>query len=365
MENFEGFEEKRALTEAVTDAHCPACGASIQFDPATGLLKCEYCGYEAQIEPEKEGVLEELDFYTAEQTANRDWGAQKKSVVCESCGAQMIYDTLQNSQICPYCGSNHVMEQEVMDTMTPGGVIPFAIARQKASELFSRWLKKRWFVSNRAKRESKTDAFQGVYLPYWTFDTNTFSKYRGRYGIDHTEVRDGKTTTTTTWHNCSGKYDEFIDDHLIPASTTQNDQILRGVEPFSTSQSVAYKPEYVAGFVSERYQIGLKDGWEKARGEIDRRLKRAIESKIRKENHADKSEVTQVDTAYNDITYKYLLLPLWICAFRYNNKVYRFMVNGQTGKVAGKFPVSPLRVAIAVIIGIALVCLFALLSQNS
>ena len=349
---------RREHTEDLTDAHCPQCGAAVRFNPASGKLVCAYCGYEGNIpggESPTPDAVEELDFSQAEQTASRDWGTNKKTVICESCGATMIYDALQNSTVCPYCGSNHVMEQAVMDTMTPGGVVPFSVTAAQAGEKFKKWLKGRWFTPRKAKKNARADAFQGVYLPFWTFDAQTDSIYRGRYGKNRTVHRNGKVEIVTDWFSCSGRYQEFIDDQLVAASTQHEKELLRRVAPFDTKKCVPYRPEYVAGFVSERYQLGLKDGWGEAKDAIRRYLQAQIEDQIRREHHADAASVSYADTRYAAITYKYLLLPLWISAFTYKGKLYRFMVNGQTARVGGKAPISPLRVALAVLLGIALI----------
>ena len=130
---------------------------------------------------------------------------------------------------------------------------------------------------------------------------------------------------------------------------------------------MVYKPEYVAGFASERYSVGLTDAWNKAKNDIHRELESDIDTKIRREHFADRVSGLHVRTSFHGITYKYLMLPVWMSTFKYKDKIYHFMVNGQTGKVSGKTPISPLRVAIAIFLGILAVGLIAafLLSGES
>ena len=137
--------------------------------------------------------------------------------------------------------------------------------------------------------------------------------------------------------------------------------MLSGIEPFDTEKNVVYKPEYMAGFASERYSVGLSDAWKNAQNEIHRELERDIDTKIRREHFADRVTGLHVRTSYHDIKYKYLMLPIWMSTFKYKNKLYHFMVNGQTGKVSGKTPISPIRVAIAIFLGIVAVGLLAAL----
>lgn len=330
-------------TKEETDKKCPQCGGVMDFDPATGNLKCPYCDYEEAIKIQEESPekAEELDFYAAEHTANHDWGAETKTILCKACGAESIYDALQTSAVCPFCGSNQVMEQNEQDTIAPGGVVPFRISDEQASHLFHQWIKRKWFCPKLAKDSAKPKRFKGIYLPYWTFDTDTFSSYQGEYGIDHiVKDRDGDTHTETDWYRTSGVHKEFINDELVLASQNHDMSMLHKLEPFDTENNKTYKPEYIAGFVAERYSLGLKDAWNIAKVSIKGKLKNQVSNKIKLEHHADHVRNIALGTDFNNITYKYLLLPIWISNFKYNDKVYQFMINGQTGKVAGKTPLS-------------------------
>lgn len=340
-----------------TDKKCPDCAGVMEFDPKTGGLLCPFCGHTEAIEQQTEDgeepfKAEELDFFAATQTANCDWGASKKTVICEACSAESIYDALEIASVCPFCGSNQVMEANDKDTMAPGGVVPFRVSDKEASELFKKWLKRKWFCPKMAKESAKAKAFKGVYFPYWTFDADTSSEYTAKYGKNRRVKRDGKTVIETDWYNTSGRYREFIDDELILASTTHNRGMLRGLEPFNTEDNKPYKPEFLAGFAAERYSMGLELAWENAQQSIGRKLESHISKKIRREKNADAVRNIRMVTRYRNITYKYLLLPVWISNFKYNDKVYQFMVNGQTGKVSGRSPVSVYKVLLAILIGV-------------
>ena len=340
---MDGMNENmtQASTLKETDKKCPQCGGVMDFDPNIGGMACPYCGYEEEIVQDAAGSAAELDFESAEKTENCDWGAQKNE--------------------CPYCGSNQVMEANDENTIAPGGVVPFSITNEVASANFKQWIGKKFFCPKLAKQSAEPDAFTGIYLPYWTFDTDTFSRYSGKYGKDRTvkeKDSQGNTTTRTVtdWHRTSGTYKLAIDDELVQGSERHNSAILKGLEPFETAKNVPYKPEYVAGFAAERYSVGLKAAWEKAKNSISGKIKSNITSKIYDECNADHVKDVKVSTTYSKITYKYLMLPIWCSSFKYNDKVYQFMVNGQTGKVYGKTPISVGKVIL--VIAIVLVILF-------
>lgn len=359
---YEGgqIEAAKAKTMQSTDRKCPQCGGVMDYDPATGGMHCPYCDYTEDIPVRNESGndhAEELDFSKAEFTGNCDWGVAQKTVTCKSCGATTVYDALAVANECPYCGSNQVMEASDVKTLAPNGVVPFKISAKDAGARFKRWLGKKWFAPKAAKQSAEADSFTGVYLPYWTFDSDTTSTYTGEYGIDRkVRTKDGEKTVTD-WHRTSGVYREFIDDELICASGSQNLSNLRAIEPFDTKDNKAYKPDYLAGFTAERYSLGLKDAWEKAKIQIRSTIESGISSKISSEHRADHTRNIHFNTQYANITYKYLMLPVWVSAFKFNGKTYQFMVNGQSGRVGGKYPVSPIRVAVAILIVIAIFAL--------
>ena len=354
-------EMTAADTLEQTDKKCPACGGTLDFDPKTGALLCSYCGAVVEIETDTPLRAEELDFDEAEIVGSCDWGAEKRVVICKSCGAETIYDAATVSGECPYCGSNQVMEAGDTKTMAPGGVCPFKLTEEDAGGRFLGWLKKKLFCPSAAKKSAKAGKMRGVYLPYWTFDTDTDSSYTARYGRQRVVKRGKSTHVVTDWYHTSGTYHEFINDELVSGTERHDEAMLSGVAPFDTENNVAYKPEYVAGFASERYSVGLKAAWERAKRFIKDRLTGRITAKIKHDHHADLVSNLNVKTVYRNITYKYLMLPVWMSSFVYKGKVYHFMVNGQTGKVSGKAPISPLRVAIAIFIGIVIVGLLAVL----
>lgn len=353
-------EPERVQTKEETDRKCPDCGGTMDFDPKTGGLLCPYCGRQEEIGvPREKKAAKELDFEKAEETGNCNWGAEKKVVICKSCGAESVYDALEIANECPYCGSNQVMEEKGKHTLAPGGVCPFRMDQTDASNRFKKWIKSKWFCPKEAKEKARPESFQGVYLPAWTFDAKTHSSYQAKYGIDR-RVRssDGKTKVVTDWYRTRGFYEEFIDDQVVFGSERYDQSILRSILPFNTEKNVEYKPEYVAGFAAERYSVGLKDAWEKAKTLIHDRLKSNVENKIVQEHHADQVSQLQMNTQFSQITYKYLLLPVWISSFTYKEKTYHFMVNGQTGQVGGKTPVSWIKVALTILLVAVVIGLF-------
>ena len=191
-----------------------------------------------------------------------------------------------------------------------------------------------------------------MYLPYWTYDAQTTSNFTARAGDDYeVKDRDGKTRTETKWRRVSGVYQEFIDDETVVASKRHENSGVKDCEPFELSKVIPYDPHALAGFAAERYSIGLKEGWEIAQTSIQTKLRSNIEYYVKRHWRCDRVSNVKFSTIYSKITYKYILVPVWMSSFKYKEKTYQFVVNGQTGKVGGKAPVSAFRVILAILIG--------------
>ena len=344
-------------TEIETDKKCPNCGATVIYDPGLRMMHCKFCGYKCELpQADAENTVSEIDFESAVNTESYEWGAEKKQVECKNCGAVSIYDVLETAAVCPFCGSTQVMQTNTEKTIAPGGVCPFTVTKETAGEKFTKWLKGKWFTPRKAKLSANPEAFKGVYLPYWTYDAQTTSNFTARAGYDHkVRKKDGSYETQTTWRNVYGVHQEFIDDETVMASKRQENSGVKQCEPFKLSQLIPYNPKALAGFTAERYSIGLKEGWEIAQSSIRSKLKSHIESYVKHHWSCDRVSSVRFSTLYNHITYKYILVPVWISSFQYKEKTYQFAVNGQTGKVGGKAPVSALRVILAVLIGIGII----------
>lgn len=359
--NNNEIQPELTQTKKETDRKCPDCGGTMDYDPATGGLSCPYCGRKEVIDAPKDAkAAKELDFESAEETGNCNWGVAKKVVICKSCGAESVYDALEIASECPYCGSNQVMEAQGKNTLAPGGVCPFKIEKKDAGARFKKWIKGKWFCPKDAKESAKPESFQGVYIPAWTFDADSFSTYTARYGKNRTvKSADGKSSRIVVdWFNTRGTYEHSFNDRIVYGSERYDNGILNSILPFHTEENVEYKPEYVAGFAAERYSVGLKSAWAKAKAAMHSFLESSVTSNIKRERNADQVSQLNLNTEFSNITYKYLLLPVWISSFTYKGKAYQFMVNGQTGEVGGRTPISWIKVLITILIILLILALF-------
>ncbi len=360
LETGEQTETKKVEQTEVNK--CPSCGGNAVFDPASGTLKCPFCGGEREIEKTRHNTIEH-DFLQALELEEDSWDDEKRVFKCNNCGAETLLDKDKVADFCSFCGSSHIAKSENHAGIKPALVLPFQITKEVALEKFKLWMKKRYFAPSKLAQSYKLDKLAGAYVPYWTFDSQTNSSYVVQIGTYYyvmetrTVVEDGKPKQVTEqvrkirWHTDRGRYSNFFDDVLVRASRNVASGLIDNIEPFHLNELVDYKTDYLSGFLAERYSIPLKEGWSDAKGIIDQRITSGIHGQV----HGDVVNIVSVATDYKDITYKHILLPIWISSFVFNNKVYRFLVNGQTGKVSGKSPVSAVKVSLAVFIMFAII----------
>ncbi len=345
---------------------CPGCGANMTFNPDTQTLMCQYCGNSINITAQ-DGDIDEHDFLTANDNAS--WGQENRVMKCESCGAQTVLDTFTTAQACAFCGSSHVVKLDETAGIPPETLIPFKLSANKAADLFKNWIRRRFFAPKAVKIDSQIKKMSGVYIPSWTYDSDTGSDYVAQKGtyyyVTRTRwvTRNGKRHMETyqerkiRWQWVSGGYSRFFDDVLVNASKNADSDLMKKLEPFDMQELVKYDPRYLTGFLAEKYSIGLDPGWEIAKKQIKESIRQGIIRQI----NGDQVRNLKINTRYSNIKYKHLLLPVFIASYKYKNKIFRFMVNGQTGKVQGYAPVSAWKVVAVVAGALALIGLGYLL----
>jgi LSD1 subclass zinc finger protein len=346
------------------ELNCTGCGAILHFEPGTTSLKCIYCGAENPIEPTDEKI-EEIDYEKfLRQQYDKEEKIEVASVKCDSCGAMVTLKPNVTSDQCPYCSSSLVISGGSTSlVLKPKSLAPFKIDRQTAGDSFRLWIKKRWFAPSKLKKVTSHDRMQGIYVPYWTYDANTSSLYTGQRGDyyyetqTYTTTENGRTVTKqrqvrrTRWTSVSGHVSANFDDILVVASTSLPETYIRRLTPWYLNELVPYDDRFLSGFRSESYQVDVASGLEEAKQVMDS----AIRGKVRRDIGGDEQRIFSVRTAYNDITFKHILLPVWISAYRYKDKVYRLLINGQTGEVQGERPYSAIKIILTALIVIALI----------
>ncbi|WP_146585138.1 TFIIB-type zinc finger domain-containing protein [Puniceibacterium confluentis] len=340
---------------------CDNCGSEMRFDPGRGLLICDHCGNTEQVTGTAgpwDGGIKELDFRRAlDNLLPLQELEETRVTTCPNCGAQVEFDPDVHATECPFCATPVVADTGTHRHIKPRGVLPFELDEPRARQAMTDWLGGLWFAPNGLTDYArKGRRMQGIYVPYWTYDADTKSSYRGERGTVYYEtrtvMRDGKRQTQQVqkvrWRPASGRVARFFDDVLVLASTSLPKRFTDALQPWDLTRMEPYRPEFLAGFRAEGYTVDLDVGFTEARGLMDQQIARDVKFDI----GGDRQRIHSVDTDVSAITFKHVLLPVWLAAYKYRGKSYRFVVNGQTGRVQGERPWSTWKIALAVIVGL-------------
>lgn len=339
--------------EAPNVYKCPQCGANTRYNVAAGGVACEHCGYIAPAQTEQVGRrAQEFEFTMDTWTqAEQGWGVVRRELHCESCGASLTLPEGALTITCPFCASNEVNVREApSDVLRPRFLIPFKIQPEVTRSRAKEWLGKGWYHPGELGAAAVIERFTGIYLPFWTFDARITADWRAEVGHERQESyydpgsKSWKTRTVIDWRWEDGRVVVKIDDLMITGSSRLSRIIMERLYPFDLSGLETYTPDYLAGWQAQAYDVTLPDAWEDAKDEMRERGKDACYEDI------DSSHVRNFSMTadFGDETWRYILLPVYVAAYKFEDKVYQVMVNGQTGVVAGQKPVAWWKIWLAI-----------------
>ena len=348
---------------------CEQCGAQLRFAPGQTELVCDHCGHHQAIpeagERRRARALQEHDL-AAGLRDDLPVSAMEsvQTTTCTSCGAQIEFQGATHAMECPFCASPVAVDTGRQRLIKPQALVPFRVTEDAARDSLTEWLGNRWFApSSLLEYARKGRAMNGMYVPFWTFDAATESDYTGQRGEHYYETEMVRVTVNgrsemqprqvqkTRWYAASGHVSRDFNDVLVMASTSLPQRLGNDLTPWDLSALVPYDPDYLAGFTAEGYTVALTEADSAAKAI----MANVIEQDVRRDIGGDEQRVHSVDTAFSDETFKHILLPVWMAAYKYNGKSYRFLVNGQTGEVQGERPYSAVKIAFAVLVLLALV----------
>jgi len=355
------------MTTEVEDHNfpCHTCGSDLRYSPGTALLHCDHCGAEETITNRgvwKKQSIRELNFRKAvkNQLPEQDM-EELRTATCVNCGAHVEFEANVHSTECPFCATPLVTDTGTDRQIKPKGVLPFQLAEKEARTRMTDWLGGLWFAPNGLKDYArKGRKMQGIYVPYWTYDADTKSSYTGQRGTIYYETRrvavnvNGKRRMQTRrvqrirWMPTSGRVARFFDDVLVLGSKSLPKKYTDALAPWDLSALEPYRPEYLAGFRAESYTVQLDEGYKEARDYMNRMIVRDVKFDI----GGDRQKIGSLDTTVGTLTFKHVLLPVWMAAYKYRGKTYRFVVNGRTGTVQGERPYSAWKIAFTVGLGL-------------
>ncbi|QQS01792.1 MAG: hypothetical protein IPK37_05120 [Austwickia sp.] len=354
---------------------CRSCGAQLRYLPGTMSLSCPYCGAEqpvpqaGQADSDGDGAIDEHGYEEWLNSPDKPTGVTGPHVVaCPRCAANVTTDDL--SLACPFCSAPIVIAVDPSEQIVPEGIVPFTLTNAQATAAMRAWTGSRWFAPNGLKRVSSAERINGTYVPHWTYDAQTETHYTGMRGDYYytTETYtdgQGKTQTRmvqhTRWWPASGTVARGFDDVLVIGSSRLAPDEVSKLEPWSLTGAEPFQRAFLSGYSTLRYDIEPAAGL----GTAKERMRGVIDGDVRADIGGDVQQVHDMDTRYWDLTFKLMLLPVWVAGYLYAGKTYTVYINAHDGHVVGERPYSVPKIVATVLAALLLLGAIAFFYQRS
>lgn len=333
-----GYDELKAqiVDEAVTTQTtvllCPVCEGHLTIDDETGRVQCRFCGYvgtKAE-QPQYQTINEDsLTMALIERRATPiRWVIGKRLLHCNECGAERTIPGRTLSMVCPFCGSNQVIVQDALKSFRqPDGLVPFVISREQAMTSIGDKLQglgerfKSLFDNNRVKQTM----IDGVYLPFWVFDTVVDVTKNTRYKQAGSARRISITVQPTT----TERFTDMLNNVAVPAIMSPPPELAARLGKWPMDAMVPYEPKLLAKYPAELYSIDFDKGGLNALGMVSKEMKSKHSI-----SYGESVEIT-IFSAVRQMTFQLALMPVWVATLiEVDGDVRAALVNGQTGEVA-------------------------------
>lgn len=299
---------------------CVNCGGNVVYNPDLKEMYCPYC--------EGNNCGEEKFIHT-------------EMTLCPNCGGEVTVEEHTAVLKCAYCDHSIILDERVEERYKPTQMIPFKLGKETIKEKLRQRFKNAIFAPTDFLMESRLKDMQGEYVPFWMYDYDADSSLYAT-GVKVKVWMSGNTEyTEKSFYNIRRRMQIKYENIPVDASIPMPDTVMDLMEPYDYKDLVDFDKKYLSGFLGEKYNLdaGVLEG--RAREKMETSTKQQLRSSV-----TGYSALTNEDmnVAVRDKNSKYDLLPVWKYIYRYKDQDYPFYINGQTGKIVGKVPVSKAKV---------------------
>ena len=316
---------------------CPFCGATLEFDAASQMVKCPYCDNEFDPESLKgnEGDLQEIELATdggEEWSMNELYGLSEYQ--CQSCGGDLYTDANTSATMCPYCGTAVILKGRLSGTVKPDRVIPFKKTKEQAIEGLATYFESKRFVHRKFLQNNTLEEMKGLYVPFWVYDAELDAKVVYNCVNERTWTTGNTEYTERKYYKVTRAGDIAFDHLPVDGSSKMPDDLMESIEPFEYGESVDFTTSYLSGYVADKYDVDQDQARPRAKKRMEEGTADAFGSTV----HYDEVNVEYSDIMAKSSSVNYVMYPVWLMNIGWEDKKFTFAMNGQTGKMVGNLP---------------------------
>ncbi len=312
---------------------CPNCGGGLTFDPASQKFKCEYCLSEFS-----EGEMEKQEAKKQETGEREEDDRAAALYVCPNCGAEIVTDETTAASFCYYCHNPVVLSGRLSGEFLPDYVLPFAVNKKKATEIFLEWVGKKKFVPRSFYANNQLEKLTGVYFPYLLYSCKVDGEMAAEAESQKTWVTGNIRYTEHKKYQVKRVGQLDVKNVTRNALSKSDRRLVEGVLPFDMEKMLPFSTGYLSGFQAEKRDMEGK----KFAPEVEQEVRDYTLQKLKESVEGYNSlQVQDSDLRIKNPKWEYALLPVWVMIYRHkaDNTVYYFAMNGQNGKICGKLPI--------------------------
>lgn len=316
------------------DHKCPSCNASLKYNPKEKNWKCEYCGSTFTLKELKNNE-ENFKNTKTDKKANED-NLEMDEYYCQDCGAKIVADKNTSATFCVYCKNTAILKSRLSDKFSPAKVIPFSKTKDDAIEAFKKVGKGKFLMPKEFSLPQNIQELTGIYIPFWLYTGKIKANVSGKGSRVSTWSTSDYIYTKTDVYLVERNGEYVFNNIPVDGSVRFNDAIMNSIEPFDYSELLDFSPSYLSGFLAERYDV---ESNEAKKISIDRARQTCYNDLINNVSYSSFIPETKTGDILDE-NISYVLLPVWMVNVKYNEKLYTFAMNGQTGKMIGDIPYS-------------------------
>ena len=330
---------------------CINCGGPLAFKAETQNWTCDYCLSEFSEKDVSDFISNEQvnveattsgEVLQHQQEQDEEFAEKVMGFSCSSCGAEIVTDDTTAATFCYYCHNPTIIPKRLQGEYRPEKVIPFKLNREKATELFIRWCKKKPLLSKTFTSTSQLEKLSGIYVPFWLFDSNATGKVSGEATRVRSYTRGDTRYTETKYYKVSREGNAIFRDVPADGSKKMDDSFMAILEPYDYKELTEFSMSYLSGYLAEKYDMDQNDVYGRVTELIRNNMSSLLVDTIQSYNQVN---IKNANVQFKKVEASYVLLPVWMFTYQFKGKTYIFALNGQTGKIAGKLPISVGRAA--------------------